>query len=61
VLLFTLSLLARAPPSADTFVSNMTPKINYGPGIILAVAPGANSYVRFNISGGPIGTRISGH
>jgi len=59
VLLFTLSLLAQAPPSADTFVSSATPKLNYGPSIILAVAPGTNSYVKFNLSGIPIGASIS--
>jgi hypothetical protein len=59
VLLFTLSLLAQAPPSGDTFVSSATPKLNYGPSIILAVAPGTNSYVKFNLSGIPIGASIS--
>jgi hypothetical protein len=32
-------LLAQSPPSADTFVSSATPKLNYGPSIILAVGP----------------------
>ncbi len=52
-------LLAQAPPSADTFVSSSTPKLNYGPSIILAVGPGTNSYVQFNLSGIPAGATIS--
>ena len=62
VALFTamcLPLLAQAPPSADTFVSISTPKLNYGPSIILAVGPGTNSYVQFNLSGIPSGATIS--
>jgi len=52
-------LFAQAPPSADTFVSSATPKINYGPTIILAVGPGTNSYLQFNLSGIPAGANIS--
>jgi len=51
-------LLAQAPPSADTFVSSATPKLNYGPSIILAVGPGTSSYVQFNLSAIPAGATI---
>jgi N-acetylneuraminic acid mutarotase len=59
VILIALPLFAQAPPSADTFVSSATPKLNYGPSIILAVGPGTNSYVQFNLSGIPAGASIS--
>lgn len=52
-------LLAQAPPSADTFVSSATPKINYGPSIALAVGPGTTSFVQFNLSGFPASATIS--
>ena len=57
--LLSLPLFAQAPPSADTFVSNSTPKLNYGPSISLLVGPGTTSYVQFNLSGIPAGTTIS--
>jgi hypothetical protein len=38
VTLIALSSVAQAPPSADTFVSSATPKVNYGPSITLVVA-----------------------
>ena len=57
--LLSLPLLAQAPPSADTFVSNSTPKLNYGPSISLLVGPGTTSYVQFNLSGIPAGANIS--
>ena len=62
LLLITLvvqPLLAQAPPSADTFVSSATPKINYGPAIALVVGQGSTSYVRFNLAGVPAGASIS--
>src|ERR1700722_3976031 len=52
-------LLAQAPSTADTFVSSSTPKLNYGPSIILAGGAGTNSYVQFNLSGIPAGASIS--
>src|SRR5882724_3651534 len=58
VALFATPSAAQAPPSGDTFVSNATPKINYGPSITLAVGPGTNSYVRFNLSGIPTGASV---
>src|SRR5450631_3457979 len=57
--LLSLPLLAQAPPSGDAFVSSATPKLNYGSSIILAVGPGSNSYVQFNLSGIPAGANIS--
>jgi hypothetical protein len=52
-------LLSQAPPSADTFVSSSTPKLNYGPSISLLVGPGTTSYVQFNLSGIPAGETVS--
>ena len=57
--LLSLPLLAQAPPSADTFVSSSTPKINYGPAIALVVGSGTTSYVQFNLAGIPAGASIS--
>jgi hypothetical protein len=59
VLLLAVPVLAQAPPSGDTFASSATPKLNYGSSIILAVAPGTNSYVKFNLAGIPAGASIS--
>jgi hypothetical protein len=53
------TLLAQAPPSADTFVSSSTPKINYGPSIALIVGQGSTTYVQFNLAGIPTGASIS--
>jgi hypothetical protein len=52
-------LFGQAPPSGDTFVSNVTPKLNYGSGISLLVGPGTTSYVQFNLSSIPAGATIS--
>jgi hypothetical protein len=54
-----LPLVAQVPPSADTFVSGATPNVNYGPGIALAVGPGTNTYIQFNLSGIPANATIS--
>jgi hypothetical protein len=53
------TLAAQAPPSADTFVSSSTPKINYGPSIALIVGQGSTTYVQFNLAGIPTGASIS--
>jgi len=53
VTLSALSSVAQAPPSADTFVSSTTPKVNYGPSITLIVGPGTTSYIQFNLSSIP--------
>ncbi len=59
VTLTALPSVAQAPPSADTFVSSTTPKVNYGPGISLLVGPGTTSYLQFNLSGFPANATIS--
>ncbi|HZQ19143.1 MAG TPA: DNRLRE domain-containing protein [Terriglobales bacterium] len=53
------TLCAQAPPSQDTFVSSFTPRVNYGSGITLVVAPGTNSYIQFNLSGVPAGATVN--
>jgi len=55
----SMSLVAQAPPSQDTFASSATPKVNYGPSIALVVGPGSTSYVQFNLSGVPAGAIVS--
>lgn len=57
--LSSLTLLAQAPPSADTFVSSSTPRINYGAWPLLAVQQGSNSYMQFNLSTLPANASIS--
>jgi len=60
LVLISASLLGQAtPPSADTFVSSLTPRANYGPSIILVVQQGANSYLQFNLSALPVGAHVS--
>src|SRR5450631_3229847 len=57
---FSISTLAQqAPPSADTFVSSSLPSTNYGSNIILVVASGNNTYMKFNLSGVPAGPSVS--
>jgi hypothetical protein len=58
-LLCTLALAQQASPSADTFVNSSTPGTNYGSGIILVVAPGNNTYMKFNLSDVPTGATVS--
>jgi hypothetical protein len=58
-LLSAYTLAQQAPPSADTFVSSATPKINYGSSIIDAVSPGSTTYLKFNLSGVPVGPAVS--
>ena len=53
------ALLSQAtPPSADTFASNSTPRLNYGPSIILVVQQGATSYLQFNLATLPAGAHV---
>lgn len=62
VLLLTLSsltLLAQAPPSGDSFVLSATPRSNYGGYPILAVQQGGTSYIQFNLSTLPANASIS--
>ncbi len=58
-LMFSLPMLAQAPPSADTFVSSATPKTNYGPSITLIVGQGSTAYIQFNLAGVPTGATVS--
>lgn len=53
------SAAAQAPPSADTYVSNSTPKINYGLSPILVVQPGTTTFIQFNLSALPAGASIN--
>ena len=48
-----------APPSADTFALNSTPKINYGGWPQLAVTQGSTTFIQFNLSGLPANATIS--
>jgi len=57
--LLSMSLVAQAPPSQDTFVSSATPKVNFGSSIALVVSPGSTSYIQFNLSGIPAGAIVS--
>lgn len=58
--LLCVSMLAQqTPPSADTFVSSSTPRTNYGSAIFLGVGSGANTYLKFNLSGLPAGPSVS--
>ena len=59
VVFLAMPSAAQAPPSADTFVSSATPKVNYGPSITLVVGPSTISYIRFNMSGFPAHATIS--
>ena len=59
VTLTALSSVAQAPPSADTFVSSATPKVNYGSGISVVVGPGTTGYIQFNLSSFPANATIS--
>jgi hypothetical protein len=58
-IVLSLPLFGQAPPSGDTFVSSVTPKLNYGSGISLLVGPGTTSYLQFNLSGIPAGATLS--
>ena len=53
------SVAQEAPPSADTFVSSITPNANYGASLVDAVGAGTTTYVRFNLSGVPAGATVS--
>jgi hypothetical protein len=57
--LASITAIAQAPPSADTFVTSATPNINYGSGIGLIVGPGIETYIQFNLSGIPAGETVS--
>ncbi len=46
----SVSLLAQAPPSADTFTVTSSPHTNYGGWPLIAVQPGSNGYLQFNLA-----------
>ncbi len=56
--LFSLTVAAQAPPTADTFVSSVTPKTNYGTSPILVVQAGATTFIKFDLSALPPGASI---
>src|ERR1700677_4428524 len=58
-LLVSLTMLAQAPPSGDTFASSSTPRQNYGSWPLIAVQQGTNSYIQFNSSNIPANTSIT--
>jgi trimeric autotransporter adhesin len=49
----------QAPPSADTFTLNTTPKTNYGQSPLLAVTSGASTFIQFNLSELPPNATVS--
>ena len=55
----SVSVLAQAPPLADTYANFYQPKTNYGKATTLVVLSGATSYVQFNLAGVPANTPIS--
>jgi hypothetical protein len=58
-LVVSISMAAQAPPSADAYVSKISPATNFGSGPILAVQEGTTTYVQFDLSTLPAGARIS--
>jgi len=59
VTMFSATTQAQAPPSADTFVSSVTPKANYGASPILVVQAGATTFIQFNLSTLPAGASVN--
>ncbi len=57
--LASLTLLAQAPPSADTFSAVSSPRTNYGGWPLLVVQQGSNSYVQFNLSTVPANATVA--
>jgi hypothetical protein len=57
--LLSLSLLAQAPPSADTFTVNSSPHTNYGAWPLIAVQQGSNGYLQFNLSHLPANASVT--
>ncbi len=57
---FSIPALAQqAPPSADTFAYNSTPKTNYGAWPQLVVTQGATSFIQFNLSSLPANANVT--
>jgi hypothetical protein len=57
--LATTALLAQAPPSADTFTANSSPRTNYGGWPLLVVQQGSNTYLQFNLSNVPANASVT--
>ena len=57
--LLSVTVLAQAPPSADTFSYSGSPNFNYGAYPILAVQHGSNTYLKFNLSTLPSGPSVT--
>ncbi len=55
----TVASAQSAPPVADTYSFNAEPAQNFGAQPILVVQPGANSYIRFNLSSVPAGVTVN--
>ncbi len=53
------ALAQQAPPSADTFAFNSTPKTNYGAWPQLVVTQGATSFIQFNLSSLPANATVT--
>jgi N-acetylneuraminic acid mutarotase len=61
LLTFSLSVAASAQTvlTDDSFVSSVTPKLNYGSSISLVVTSGSNTYPKFSLANLPPGTAAS--
>lgn len=59
LVLASLTVLAQAPPSSDTFAVASSPRRNYGSWPLLAVQQGTNSYLQFNLASLPANAPVS--
>ncbi len=57
--LSSLTLLAQAPSSADTFTVSSSPRTNYGAWPLIAVQQGSNGYIQFNLSHLPANASVT--
>jgi hypothetical protein len=57
--LLSLSLLAQAPTSADTFTTSSSPRTNYGGWPLIAVQQGSNGYIQFNLAHLPANASVT--
>ena len=55
----SLSLMAQAPPSADTFAYSANPKTNYAGFPQLVVTQGATTFIQFNLGNVPANATVS--
>lgn len=56
-LLVPLGIWAQAPSAGDAYVASSAPTTNYGTNTILAVQNGVTSFVQFNLSAIPPGSK----